>query len=31
MAAELGWDPARVTAEAAAFRAEATAEGIVVG
>jgi glycerol-3-phosphate dehydrogenase len=30
MAGELGWDPARVSAEAAAFRAEATAEGIVV-
>ena len=28
---ELGWDDSRVTAEAAAFRAEAAAEGILVG
>jgi glycerol-3-phosphate dehydrogenase len=31
MAGELGWDAARRDAEAAAFRAEADAEGIVVG
>jgi glycerol-3-phosphate dehydrogenase len=30
MAGELGWDAARVAEEAAAFRAEAAAEGIVV-
>jgi glycerol-3-phosphate dehydrogenase len=30
MAGELGWDPVRTAAEAAGFRAEATAEGIVV-
>jgi glycerol-3-phosphate dehydrogenase len=30
MGEELGWDPARRAAEAAAFRAEADAEGIVV-
>jgi glycerol-3-phosphate dehydrogenase len=30
MGDELGWDGARVAAEAEAFRAEATAEGIVV-
>jgi glycerol-3-phosphate dehydrogenase len=31
MASELGWDEARAAAEADAFRAEAAAEGIVVG
>ena len=31
MGAELGWDEARQAREAAAFREEATAEGIVVG
>jgi glycerol-3-phosphate dehydrogenase len=30
LAEELGWDPARRAAEAAAFRAEADAEGVVV-
>ena len=30
LGAELGWDAARRAAEAAAFRAEADAEGIVV-
>jgi glycerol-3-phosphate dehydrogenase len=30
MAGELGWDPVRTAAEAAGFRAEAAAEGIVV-
>jgi hypothetical protein len=30
MAGELGWDPIRTAAEAAGFRAEAAAEGIVV-
>ncbi|HWM10960.1 MAG TPA: glycerol-3-phosphate dehydrogenase/oxidase [Solirubrobacteraceae bacterium] len=31
LAAELGWDPARTEREAAAFGAEAAAEGVVVG
>jgi glycerol-3-phosphate dehydrogenase len=31
MASELGWDAGRTAAEAAAFRAEAAAEGVVVG
>ena len=31
MGAELGWDEARAAREAADFRGEAVAEGIVVG